>query len=126
MVPAVHADSMRLFQISAIHRRARKRLFGSLINPGADQADLLRSQGLGWLRWAATRSPMGLLAASAWRVGWLAAPAAGSARPAAETASPSLGWHGAFLVEASDGDHQRAVFAFAWYNNPALSASFEH
>src|SRR5204862_5657372 len=97
-----------------------------LAPPRRNPAHLRYRQGLGRLRPAATGPSMRLLPAPARNVRWRPAHAAGPARATSETAGPRCGWHGAFFVQTRHGDHQRTVFAFAWDNDPALCAPFEH
>src|SRR6266511_1416728 len=76
------------------------RLFRALINPRADQADLLGGQRFG-------RRPE-------------------SARATARSARFRLGRHAEFVINPGHGNHQQTFFAVTGYHHFAVFTAFEH
>src|SRR5262245_53985484 len=117
--------------------RRLRTLFGALIDPGADQSNLLGRQRL-WRGPESTGSTRSLRRRVAAWFGRIAAPATGRAgarptwatRPASELAPrPArfrrLRRHGEFIADLRDGDDQQAFLAVTGQDDLAIFTAFE-
>jgi len=123
--------------LSRCHAPDDDGLFRPLINPGADQTDLLRCERF-WRRAASARAALATGAAGTRRSAWAARPAgvtggrwavAGAAgrrtTGAARTARFALRRHGDLVIDARGGCDQQTLLALARHNHLAVVTALE-